>query len=133
MSRSGSLNKCTRNFFNGLMDSSYVMSSLFGHILKTYPYNKNYNIQTQKDDLLSIIRCRILSSEFVLNTLAELFELNFYECKPFLREAAVFIFHDMTNCENNVKTGISYLLYCKSRFEYLRDVEIRILDPYHNE
>ena len=62
-----------------------------------------------------------------------MFELNLYECKPFLREAAVFIFHDLLNCDNNVKTGISYLLFCKSKFEYLRDVEIRILDPYHDE
>ena len=109
------------------------MTSLFNFILKTYPYNKYNDIETQKSDMLAIIRCRILASEFVLTALADLMELNLYEAKPFLKLAARLIFSELTCCENNVKIGISYLLFCKTRFEYLRDLEIRILDPFHNE
>ena len=133
MRKTGSLCKLTALYFEKQLPSALQMTSLFNFILKTYPYNKYYDIKTQKDDMFAIIRCRILSSEIVLTALADLLELNVFEAKPFLKLAVRLIFDELICCENNVKIGISYLLFCKSRFEFLRDLEIRLLDPFHDE
>ena len=50
-----------------------------------------------------------------------------------MKQAAKLIFSQMFVCENNVAIGLGYLLFCKTKYEFLKCPEIRDLDPYYNE